>query len=335
MKFLFELFDLRLTDVGVEGFLHFALKLVLSFPEKDLSFALNDLIHEFGFLLSDFVDVDFELDGLTFHFFEFFDEFRLKIDVLILKFGLFVTVHSNSIVELVHFLLESFEIDFNFLDFLLKCAVVVIEPRLLLLHDGLFVLKVLHCVLKLLEFVILVHKDSLFLDPFSVKLVAVLLEFLCLPDQINVLVFERVFAFVIGFGHQFVVQFVQSAHFVLLLFVDIVSLSDLDFVSYHKIFFLVLFSKGLVFFLLKQFNLGLGVELIDFYSGDFIQQIFKFHFLFFNFDRDPIGLFQEIGRCFLNGGMLAFLVNEIFINLFSFLMQFHDIVFNQVHTVLN
>ena len=122
-----------------------------------------------------------------------------------------------------------------------------------------------------MEFVVLVHEDSLLLDPLSVKLVAVLLEFLCLPYQIYVLVFERVFAFVIGFGHQFVVQFVQSAHFVLLLFVDIVSLSDLDFVSYHKIFFLVLLSKGLVLFLLKQFDLGLGVELIDFYSGDFIQ----------------------------------------------------------------
>jgi hypothetical protein len=271
VKFLFELFDLRLTDVGVEGFLHFALKLVLSFPEKDLSFALNDFIHEFGFLLSDFVDVDFELDGLTFHFFEFFDEFGLEVDVLILKFGLFVTVDRNGIVEFVHFLLESFEIDFNFLDFLLKCAVVIIEPRLLLLHDGLFVLKVLYCILKLLEFVVLVYKDSLFLDPFSVKLVAVLLKFFCLPYQIHVLVFQRVFAFVIGFGHQFVVQFVQSAHFVLLLFVDIVSLPDLDFVSYHKIFFLILFSKGLVLFLLKQFNLGLCVELIDFYSGDFIK----------------------------------------------------------------
>lgn len=122
-----------------------------------------------------------------------------------------------------------------------------------------------------MEFVVLVHEDSLFLDPFSVKLVAVLLKFFCLPYQIHVLVFQRVFAFVIGFGHQFVVQFVQSAHFVLLLFVDIVSLPDLDFVSYHKIFFLVLFSKGLVLFLLKQFNLGLCVELIDFYSGDFIQ----------------------------------------------------------------
>jgi hypothetical protein len=335
VEFLFELFDFGLADIGVEGFLHFAFELVLSFPEENLSLAFDNFIHEFGFFFSDLVDVDFELDGLAFHFLELFDEFRLQVDVFILKFGLFVAVDSNGVIELVHFLLESFEVNFDFLDLFFEGTVVIVESGFLLFHDGLFVLQVLYCVLKLLKLVVFVDKHGLFFDPLPVKLVAVFFEFLCLSDEVDVFVFEGIFSFVVSFGHKFVMEFVESAHFVLFFFVDVMSLSDLDFVSDDQVFFLVLFGKGFIFFLLKQFDLRFGVELIDFDSGDFIEKVLEFHLLFFDLNRDSIGLFQEIGGSFLNGGVFAFLVDEILINLFSFLMQLHDVVFNQVHTILN
>ena len=140
MEFLFELFDFGLADIGVEGFLHFAFELVLSFPEENLSLAFDNFIHEFGFFFSDLVDVDFELDGLAFHFLELFDEFRLQVDVFILKFGLFVAIDGNSIIEFVHFLLQTFEVNFNFLDFLLEGSVIVIQSGLFLLHNSLLVI---------------------------------------------------------------------------------------------------------------------------------------------------------------------------------------------------
>ena len=57
----------------------------------------------------------------------------------------------------------------------------------------------------------------------------------------------------------------------LLLFVDIMSLSDLNFVGDYQVLFLVLFGEGFILFLFEQFDLWFGVELIDFDSGNFIE----------------------------------------------------------------
>ena len=162
--------------------------MILSFPQKDLSFTLDNFVHQFCFFLSDFVNVDLKFDCFAFHFLEFLNEFRLKVDIFIFKFGLLVAVDSNIVVELVHFLLKTFEIDFDFFNFSLKSSIIVIEPGLFLLHDGLFVFEVLNSVLKLLEFVVLVHQDSLLLDPLSIKLITVLLQFLSLSHQVDQLI---------------------------------------------------------------------------------------------------------------------------------------------------
>jgi hypothetical protein len=131
--------------------------LILSFPQQNLSFTLNDLIHEFSLFLSDLIDVDLKFDGFSFHFLEFFNEFRLKVNVFVLKFRLFVAVDGDCVIQFVHFLLKSFEIDFDFLDLFFKGAVVIIESGLFLFHDGFFILQVLNCVFKLLKLVVLVN----------------------------------------------------------------------------------------------------------------------------------------------------------------------------------
>lgn len=85
------------------------------------------------------------------------------------------------------------------------------------------------------------------------------------------LILQRILSFIIGLGHKLIMKFIQSTDFMLLLFVDIMSLPDLDFVSDYQIFFLILFGEGFILFLFKQLDLWFGVELIDFDSGDFIE----------------------------------------------------------------
>lgn len=121
----------------------------------------------------------------------------------------------------------------------------------------------------------------------------------------------------------------------LFLLINVMTLSDLDFVCNDKILLLILFSQGLVFLLFKQLNLGFGIELINFNPSDFIQKILKLHFLFLNIDRNFVSLFQQVSSCLLNRCMFTFLVDKVFKYFFRFLMKFHNIVFDQVHIALN
>lgn len=80
------------------------------------------------------------------------------------------------------------------------------------------------------------------LYPLAVELVATVLELFALAGQVYELVLLGVFALVVGFAHELVVQFVESAHFVLFLLVDVVALFDLDFVGDDQVLLVVLFS---------------------------------------------------------------------------------------------
>ncbi len=90
MEFLPEFFDFALSEVGVESFLHFLLKLIFPFPEQDLSFALHDLVHELCLFLTNDIDIVFQLYGLVLHFLQFLYELTLQIDVLVLELALLV-----------------------------------------------------------------------------------------------------------------------------------------------------------------------------------------------------------------------------------------------------
>lgn len=121
----------------------------------------------------------------------------------------------------------------------------------------------------------------------------------------------------------------------LFLLIDVMTLSDLDFVCNDKILFLILFCQGLVFLLFKQLNLRFGIELINFNPSNFIQQILKLHFLFLNIDRNFVSLFQQVSSCLLDRCMFTLLIDKVFIDFFRFLMEFHNIVLDQVHIALN
>lgn len=58
--------DLRLTDLGVDFLLHLLLELDLSFPEKDLTFSLNNFSKDVGLLFLELRDLVLKLDALVF-----------------------------------------------------------------------------------------------------------------------------------------------------------------------------------------------------------------------------------------------------------------------------
>lgn len=126
MKLFFQLFNFRLPNIRVEGFLHFTFKLIFSFPQKNLSLTFNNFVHKLSFFLTNPINVDFQFNGLSFHFFEFLNELTFKINVFILKFTFFFTVDCNIVIKFVHLLLKAFKIDFDFFNFSFKGSVIII-----------------------------------------------------------------------------------------------------------------------------------------------------------------------------------------------------------------
>ena len=133
--------------------------------------------------------------------------------------------------------------------------------------------------MDLLQLVVLVHQNCLFLDPLSVKLVTSDLQILTFSPQVDQLVLLRIFALIISLAHKLIMQFIQSANFMLLLLIDIMTLLDLHLVGDHQIFLIILLSQSLIFLLPQQFDLTLCIQLINFDPGNLIQNIFQLNLL--------------------------------------------------------
>lgn len=69
--------------------------------------------------------------------------------------------------------------------------------------------------------------------PLTIQFIAAVLQLLTLSDKIDQLVFLWIFALIIRFAHKLIMQFIESPHFVLFLFVDIMSLLDLYLIGDH------------------------------------------------------------------------------------------------------
>ncbi len=94
----------------------------------------------------------------------------------------FVAIVSDIIIQFVHFLLKSLQVDFDLVDFLFEVFVALVKPYFLLLHDHLLVLKVDDSLVYFLKLIVLVDEDSLLFDPLAIELVAFLLEFFSFPE---------------------------------------------------------------------------------------------------------------------------------------------------------
>lgn len=138
----------------------------------------------------------------------------------------------------------------------------------------------------------MVDKRCLFFYPLTLEFVAQLVQLFCFPCQIVKFVFQRAFCFLIGTGNQFIVKFIESTHFMLLLLVEIVSFSYLDFVCSHQYFFVVSIFFHLFLFLFQQLNLGLGVQLVDPDPCNLIHNVFLFDLLLFYLNSEFVCLFE-------------------------------------------
>ena len=110
--------------------------------------------------------------------------------------------------------------------------------------------------------------------------------------EIDQFVLVWVFTLVIGFAHKFIVQFVQSAHLMLLLLVDVVALLDLHLISNHKVFLIVLLGQSFLPLFLEEVYLGFCVQLIDTNTCDLVEDVFEFDFLFGDVFTQLLGLFE-------------------------------------------
>lgn len=130
-------------------------------------------------------------------------------------------------------------------------------------------------------------------------------------------------------------QFVQPAHLMLLLLINIMSLFDLHLIRDHQILLIVLFGQRLLPFLLEQLDLRLGVELVDLYPSDLVIDILELDLLLLDVLVDVLGLLQQIRGCFLDGSVLALLVVPDLVDLLGFAVQLHYVGLDLAHRVLN
>jgi len=170
--------------------------------------------------------------------------------------------------------------------------IIVIKSNFLLLHDGLFVFDAVHTFPNFLQLIILVYQNCLLLNPFPIQLITLLLQFLTFPQQINKFIFFWIFALIISLTHKFIMQFIESTNLMLFLLINIMSLLDLHFISNNQILLIILLSQSLIFLLLQQLNLRLGIQLINFNSGYLIQNVFILNFFLLNILTYFMSLFQ-------------------------------------------
>jgi len=77
--------------------------LVLTFPQEDLLFSLDDFNQDITFLFLKLGDLVLEFDRLVLHLLELLFEFHLDVKVVIGELLLMLIVLVDQVIELVHF----------------------------------------------------------------------------------------------------------------------------------------------------------------------------------------------------------------------------------------
>lgn len=77
--------------------------MVLTFPQEDLLFSLDDFNQDITFLFLKLGDLVLEFDRLVLHLLELLFEFHLDVKVVIGELLLMLIVLVDQVIELVHF----------------------------------------------------------------------------------------------------------------------------------------------------------------------------------------------------------------------------------------
>lgn len=130
-------------------------------------------------------------------------------------------------------------------------------------------------------------------------------------------------------------QFVEPAHLVLLLLVDVVALLDLHLVGDHQVLLVVLLGQRLLPLLLQQLDLGLSVQLVDLDPRNLVVDVLQLDLLLLDVLVDVLGLLQQIRGSFFDGCVLALFVVPYFVDLLGLAVQLHDVGLDLAHRVLH
>lgn len=128
---------------------------------------------------------------------------------------------------------------------------------------------------------------------------------------------------------------IQTAHFVLLLLVEVVSLTNLNLVGCYGDFFLFTLLYDILLLILKEFDLGLGVQLIDFNTSYLVIEILVLHLLLLDVLSNLGCLLEEVHGRLLDCCVFTLTVHQLLHQFLRFGMQLHDVRLDQIHLLLD
>ena len=182
--------DLSLTNGWVKSVLHLFLKLILTFPEKNLLFSLDNFDQDVTLLLFELSDLVLELDRLVLHLLKLLLELHLDVEVVSRELLLTTVVLIDLTVELVHLkdlvLLGHLKLS-NLLVVVLDLGV---DSNFLLVENGFLSAEVIILTVNLVLLLLALNKLNLVGDPVLLNVGCVIVDFLDLLLDVVTMVFD-------------------------------------------------------------------------------------------------------------------------------------------------
>ena len=182
--------DFSLTNGWVKSVLHLFLKLILTFPEKNLLFSLDDFDQDVTLLLFELSDLVLELDRLVLHLLKLLLELHLDVEVVSRELFLATVVLIDLTVELVHLkdlvLLGHLKLS-NLLVVVLDLGV---DSNFLLVKNRFLSAKVIVLTVNLVLLLLALNELNLVGDPVLLNVGCVIVDFLDLLFDVVTMVFD-------------------------------------------------------------------------------------------------------------------------------------------------
>ena len=256
--------DLRLTDCWVQSVLHLFLELVLSLPEQDLLFGIDDVNQDIALLLLQLSDLILELDRLVLHLFELLLEFHLNVEVVVGQLLLTLVVLVDHVIELVHLKDLVLLGDLELSDLLVVSLDVVVDANLLLLKDRLLGSQVVIVSGHLSLFLLALDERDLVRDPVLLHIGGFIVDLLhLLLDIVAMVLVGSLEVFAVAAALQLRALPVQAIDFECLLLNLEQTFLDVLLNSLHVLLFFFELTNKVFELLLKNFVLSRSVQVIQ------------------------------------------------------------------------
>mmetsp|Transcript_7020 Transcript_7020/g.19779 ORF Transcript_7020/g.19779 Transcript_7020/m.19779 type:complete len:248 (+) Transcript_7020:1003-1746(+) len=235
MDLLLHGLDFALADRGVEGLLGLLFELDFLFPEFDLPLALHNLVKQ-GLLLDlGLLDRSFSLHGFGLKLLQLGHKVRLHDLVCVGQLLVLTAMLRDELVELVHVIVHSAELNLELLCFRLLGCDLVVEPLALLQQYGFGGRELVNHGILVLHFAHDFDKVRLQAQPLALQLAILLAERCGLPAEVLYRCLQRAEALgVLLGGHHLLQLAVEAVHGVRALLDLVVALTDLRLVLFNE-----------------------------------------------------------------------------------------------------